>query len=273
MKFLIIFLCLVSIGIIALVIYKLIKDKHTAFLTEHSISLRNLSDINKRYVFLKINTYDESHTYDNSNFYNNISCQDYLIYILQFKNYSSIKNEINNANDNNQKYKLYCEEVDNTKKLGNYDIPIGKLNSNFLLKLEDKMFKTLLLKPITKFTIKVTLYCAKINGNVYDSKYETFNSEQIMNLIKRIHNKNGSFFLDKGIWDAICRVERGKVSNKMRFSIYNRDGYRCRICGRSGVFEDLEIDHIKPIAKGGKSEYNNLQTLCKRCNYEKGDRW
>ena len=33
----------------------------------------------------------------------------------------------------------------------------------------------------------------------------------------------------------------------------------------------MDIDHIKPIAKGGKTTYDNLQTLCRRCNKEKGD--
>ncbi|MBQ8339081.1 MAG: HNH endonuclease [Clostridia bacterium] len=57
----------------------------------------------------------------------------------------------------------------------------------------------------------------------------------------------------------------------MRFSIYQRDGYRCRKCGVSGRHAQLEVDHIIPIAKGGKSTYNNLQTLCHKCNVEKGD--
>ena len=30
---------------------------------------------------------------------------------------------------------------------------------------------------------------------------------------------------------------------------------------------------IKPIAKGGKSTYDNLQTLCVYCNKEKGDKY
>ena len=63
---------------------------------------------------------------------------------------------------------------------------------------------------------------------------------------------------------------------KEQFTIYVRDGYRCRICGRTNRFDNLEIDHIKPIAKGGKSTYDNLQTHFRRCNKEKGDtyyRW
>ena len=55
----------------------------------------------------------------------------------------------------------------------------------------------------------------------------------------------------------------------MRFAIYKRDNYRCRKCGRQT--DDLEVDHIIPIAKGGKSTYDNLQTLCHRCNSKKSD--
>ena len=76
--------------------------------------------------------------------------------------------------------------------------------------------------------------------------------------------------MNKEIWNAICRVERGRVSNEMRRKIYERDNYRCRCCGRSQNEVDLEIDHIVPIAKGGKSTSDNLQTLCTDCNKRKG---
>lgn len=85
--------------------------------------------------------------------------------------------------------------------------------------------------------------------------------------IFRINQKRGNFYVDEEIWHSICRVERGKVTNKLRFYIYERDGYRCRKCGSEN---NLEIDHIIPISKGGKSTPNNLQTLCHKCNYEKG---
>ena len=54
----------------------------------------------------------------------------------------------------------------------------------------------------------------------------------------------------------------------MRFAVYKRDNNRCRKCGSR---HNLEIDHIIPIAKGGKTTFDNLQTLCKRCNEEKSD--
>ena len=121
-----------------------------------------------------------------------------------------------------------------------------------------------------RFFLTVRLNCSKINGIIYASKKETFSADTILTLIKRLRNKVGSFFCDREIWNALCRVERGKVSNKMRFAIYERDGYRCRNCGISQSYAQLEIDHIIPIAKGGKSTPDNLQTLCHKCNVEKG---
>ena len=59
----------------------------------------------------------------------------------------------------------------------------------------------------------------------------------------------------------------------MRFFIYSRDNYRCKLCGRSERQDYLEIDHIKPISKGGKSTLDNLQTLCRTCNKQKGNKY
>ena len=45
------------------------------------------------------------------------------------------------------------------------------------------------------------------------------------------------------------------------------DGERCANCGMT---ENLVVDHILPIAKGGLSEIDNLQLLCRECNRIKG---
>lgn len=66
--------------------------------------------------------------------------------------------------------------------------------------------------------------------------------------------------------------ERSKMTKELRKEVLKRDGYKCKKCGASLKKEPhllLEIDHIKPIAKGGKTVKSNLQTLCWKCNRKK----
>lgn len=70
------------------------------------------------------------------------------------------------------------------------------------------------------------------------------------------------------------KVQRNAMTNDLREAIKKRDNYTCCICGNS-VFNEpnllLEVDHIIPISKGGKTEACNLQTLCWRCNRAKSN--
>lgn len=47
-------------------------------------------------------------------------------------------------------------------------------------------------------------------------------------------------------------------------------GEQCANCGLSSDDTKLVLDHIISIAKGGKSEIDNLQILCAECNRIKG---
>lgn len=54
------------------------------------------------------------------------------------------------------------------------------------------------------------------------------------------------------------------ISNKVRKSIYRRDGFRCALCDST---DHLEIHHVVPRGKGGSRENPmNLITLCWRCH-------
>ena len=67
--------------------------------------------------------------------------------------------------------------------------------------------------------------------------------------------------------------QRRLMTPKLRQYIINRDDYTCRYCGNSSYEEPnllLEVDHIIPLARGGITEISNLQTLCWKCNRQKG---
>lgn len=56
---------------------------------------------------------------------------------------------------------------------------------------------------------------------------------------------------------------------EMKENVKERDGWRCLCCGASDK-KYLEVDHVLPVKLGGKNHMENLQTLCKPCNGDKG---
>ncbi|MCD6371183.1 MAG: HNH endonuclease [Candidatus Aenigmarchaeota archaeon] len=48
--------------------------------------------------------------------------------------------------------------------------------------------------------------------------------------------------------------------------MFERDGWKCVYCGDN---KNLQIDHIIPFSKGGTTNLDNLQTICKKCNSKK----
>ena len=64
-------------------------------------------------------------------------------------------------------------------------------------------------------------------------------------------------------------ISRMTIPEALRNEIFERDGYKCTQCGS---VDSLQIDHIQPFSKGGKTVKDNLQTLCKTCNVKKGNR-
>ena len=259
-----------SILLIALVLYLIylyINKKYTDFVLEHSMAIKEINELNEKYVFNTIPNFDMSHSYDNEVFFNNISTKDYLIYQLVFKK-KEVRSAISSALENKKLYTPYISSVNNCQ-FNRYDTEDLPKIQKLLSIIEKNNFNSRIKKPITDFSIKVQLVQTKINDRYVDSKTDIFISETIEEIIDQINQKYDGRYLNDSIWQSICRVERGRVSNKMRFAIYERDGHRCKKCGRRT--DDLEVDHIFPISKGGKSTFDNLQTLCHHCNTMKSN--
>jgi len=55
-----------------------------------------------------------------------------------------------------------------------------------------------------------------------------------------------------------------------RKNILLRDNSQCQYCGKKFRSEELTIDHIVPISKGGRDKWQNVVAACKKCNNKKG---
>lgn len=85
---------------------------------------------------------------------------------------------------------------------------------------------------------------------------------RIQFLIQRNHKK----YKNKSRRNLRTRFRRRRQIAKLKAK-YN---FKCSECKTS---DDLTIDHIVPISKGGSGEIENLQILCSKCNHKKGNRY
>jgi 5-methylcytosine-specific restriction endonuclease McrA len=70
----------------------------------------------------------------------------------------------------------------------------------------------------------------------------------------------------------LIKIVRMIYRTRVPFSKRNvmiRDGYKCTYCGST---DTLTIDHVIPISRNGKSDFDNCVTCCKTCNAKKKDR-
>lgn len=63
-----------------------------------------------------------------------------------------------------------------------------------------------------------------------------------------------------------------KKWKEIRLKVIARDGNQCKICGEHVSGHYLHVDHIKPKSIYPELIYDmdNLQVLCKSCNFKKG---
>lgn len=65
--------------------------------------------------------------------------------------------------------------------------------------------------------------------------------------------------------------ERAKARELKQSSYFQEQLRRgiCRYCGRKFPREELTIDHIVPVARGGRSTRGNMVVCCLDCNQKK----
>ena len=119
------------------------------------------------------------------------------------------------------------------------------------------------------------------------TRYKNFNYQRIAYQVKNrigtyefdydyLANRNASLAkigYETSLNKYHSKEQRKMMTPQLRRQIIERDNYTCQICGKK-MFDEvgLEVDHILPIAKGGKTVPSNLQVLCSKCNRSKHDR-
>lgn len=122
---------------------------------------------------------------------------------------------------------------------------------------------------VDESTLTVEYKFSYTSGGGYVQKWfpVPMTEETIVELIKVLESKLTA--------SAFAKEQRTLMTKKLREHIKERDNYTCCNCGNSTHVEPnllLEIDHIIPVSKGGRTEESNLQTLCWKCNRAKSNK-
>jgi 5-methylcytosine-specific restriction protein A len=68
--------------------------------------------------------------------------------------------------------------------------------------------------------------------------------------------------------EAVIRAERDKARSlrKTRWWQQKTSSGLCHYCGRHVPYKKITMDHLVPLARGGRSTKQNLVPSCKACN-------
>ena len=92
--------------------------------------------------------------------------------------------------------------------------------------------------------------------------------------IRKLYQEGWLIKVRKGVYKRVRGYKGHNIltpfSTEAKEKIFERDNYRCVVCGNGKHNEhEIHADHIVPQAKGGRSTVENGQTLCSEHNLMK----
>lgn len=75
--------------------------------------------------------------------------------------------------------------------------------------------------------------------------------------------------LEQKYYSKLRRKRTCYLNKQVRLDILKKYKFTCVTCKSK---ENLSIDHIHPVSKGGSDEFKNLQVMCRSCNSRKSNR-
>ena len=186
------------------------------------------------------------------------------------------------TNQSIQKLNVLSAIVSNFSGIKRFDYLVKyfgmKVDDNAMIYLED--FRDIVEELIGR-ACDLNIPCSYVNvllpqfSMVYDSPAGRSHRES--NFVLNVANLDSLIIKMKSVYGQQnhIKMQRKKMTAALRKQVLERDDYTCCNCGLS-IYEEpnllLEVDHIIPVSRGGKTELDNLQTLCWKCNRQKSSK-
>lgn len=262
--------CACVVGLVAFFVLFIREQKINDKVMTNSQRIKDLLALNQEIQFHDISrNFNVSKHYDNKTNYNKIEPA-YLMTGELRANIAYFSDYVARVKENRNKLFVYNEKIKELlQREYTVDYVALELSEKTYLRREKKLFDKQVLLPVVDCAFRVTMTYSSPKGKVNLSKNGVFKFDDMFVCLESVSRAR----LDKATYSRLAAVERGEVSDSLRYDILNRDNFTCVICGASSKQgARLHVDHIIPIAKGGKSVPGNLRTLCERCNIGKSDK-
>jgi 5-methylcytosine-specific restriction endonuclease McrA len=129
---------------------------------------------------------------------------------------------------------------------------------------------------------------SSIPPGAYEAKWSTW-TKALLAFLERVNSDVGDTEPEPALlveqpkpiprrWSGRPRLkeeDQRQVKLSLRYKVLKRDRFRCVLCGASPAIHlgcILNVDHITPFSKDGKTVIENLRTLCEPCNLGKSDK-
>ena len=257
------------IFILPIIIYnfiiKRIINKENEVVSKTSKKIQKITKLNESYQFKDIKRKKRNiieREYSRKSF-DRVTGKSIINYHLD-NNINGIRTDLENAIFNITLLEKYNKDVE--KVLQSESINNSKYSTKKFKMVEERVLRSIIYKKENfMITLKIEVYYRSNGGNVYDNKKRKY----LFNDLVFVYNEwnRGNKF------EETINQERKIMNDYIRYNVLKRDNFSCQICGitaKDGA--KLQVDHIIPVSKGGKTVMSNLQTLCERCNIGKSNK-
>jgi 5-methylcytosine-specific restriction endonuclease McrA len=118
------------------------------------------------------------------------------------------------------------------------------------------------------------------HARVVDEDYRTYSFEDWRELSLEIKAEPKGYIHTPSFKMAIpeviaLRTFDGLPKSEVKFTrrnIYEHYEYKCAYCGHKFSSAELNLEHVIPRSRGGKTDWTNIVTSCIPCNLRKGNR-
>ncbi len=245
---------------------KEIVKQNIRIVTLFSTRYKQLLALNSRTFYYNIAPkYHYKYCYQTKQAFEMTNCNQTMQKVIA-GNLQGFKDTCNQALGNRYYKHVYQKALTNLAATSPSEIHRSGLEADKFLRIENQLCSKAYLKIIDTPTFYLVYsYISPKGRNFYEHTYY-FSLDDIIDFLDELTESARQY-------DQRA-AERAKMTPGLRYKIMQRDSFRCRLCGASAADgAKLHVDHIFPVSKGGKTEPDNLRTLCERCNLGKSARY